>query len=348
LDSKAKSNERTSLLCTADEGTFTVGSLRLGGVEQFTTDLIFDAGVEVSFSVVGPSSIHLFGYFLGEKDDFDDEFDDEEGFGLLGEDSEGEEGEDEEGAEELPVKMLPPPAKAENGKKGNNKRKNESEAPVTPVQTPNKKAKQADTPKQAETPKAEAASQAQATQDTPKSLSKKEKRKLAKEKKEAEATTPEAKKEATPATPATPAESKQKKKQETPSSQAKEVHPVTPRPGSTPLKEPAVKKLPNGLQIEDLVIGTGETATPGKKVGVKYVGRLENGKMFDSSLKRPFGFRLGVGSVIKGWDMGVKGMKVGGKRKLVIPPALGYGAKGAAPEIPPNATLHFEVELVEA
>jgi FK506-binding nuclear protein len=343
LDAKAKSNERTSLLCTADEGTFTVGSLRLGGVEQFTTDLIFDAGVEVSFSVVGPSSIHLFGYFLGEKDDFDDEFDDEEGFDFLGEGSEGEEGEDEEGDEELPVKMLPPPAKAENGKKGNNKRKNESEAPVTPAQTPNKKAKQA------ETPKAEAAPQAQAAQETPKSLSKKEKRKLAKEKKEAEATTPETKKEATtPATPATPAESKQKqKKQETPSSQAKE-HPVTPRPGSTPLKEPAVKKLPNGLQIEDLVIGTGETATPGKKVSVKYVGKLENGKMFDSSLKRPFGFRLGVGSVIKGWDMGVKGMKVGGKRKLVIPPALGYGAKGAAPEIPPNATLHFEVELVEA
>jgi len=117
---------------------------------------------------------------------------------------------------------------------------------------------------------------------------------------------------------------------------------------SLPLKSPARKQLPNGLIVEDVSLGNGQTVSPGRKIEVKYIGRLSsNGKVFDSSLNKPFSFRHGVGEVIKGWDAGIKGMRVGGKRKLIIPPQLGYGTKGKGP-IPPNATLEFEVELVKA
>ena len=102
-------------------------------------------------------------------------------------------------------------------------------------------------------------------------------------------------------------------------------------------------------QIEELVVGTGAEAKPGNRVTVHYTGRLTDGTKFDSSLdrKQPFVFPLGMGRVIKGWDLGVAGMKVGGKRKLTIPAEEGYGARGAGGVIPPNATLVFEVELLE-
>ena len=102
------------------------------------------------------------------------------------------------------------------------------------------------------------------------------------------------------------------------------------------------------LKIEDLVVGTGAAAAKGQQVTVHYTGWLTNGSKFDSSKDRndPFVFSLGRGQVIKGWDEGVGSMKVGGKRKLIIPASLGYGAQGAGGVIPPNATLIFEVELV--
>lgn len=104
----------------------------------------------------------------------------------------------------------------------------------------------------------------------------------------------------------------------------------------------------SGLRITDLVIGDGPEARSGQTVIVNYRGTLESGKEFDSSYGRgPFSFPLGAGRVIKGWDEGVQGMKVGGKRKLLIPPDLAYGNRGAGGVIPPNATLTFEVELLE-
>ncbi|MEZ4235293.1 MAG: FKBP-type peptidyl-prolyl cis-trans isomerase [Myxococcota bacterium] len=103
-----------------------------------------------------------------------------------------------------------------------------------------------------------------------------------------------------------------------------------------------------GLEIEDLTVGTGAEAAKGHQVSVHYTGWLTDGKKFDSSLDRgdPFAFQLGAGQVIQGWDQGVRGMRVGGKRKLTIPPELGYGARGFPGAIPPNATLVFEVELL--
>jgi FKBP-type peptidyl-prolyl cis-trans isomerase FkpA len=105
---------------------------------------------------------------------------------------------------------------------------------------------------------------------------------------------------------------------------------------------------PSGLKYLDLEAGSGAVAVPGQTASVHYTGWLSTGQKFDSSLDRrePFEFTLGAGQVIKGWDEGVAGMKVGGKRKLMIPPALGYGARGAGGVIPPNAELIFEVELL--
>lgn len=103
----------------------------------------------------------------------------------------------------------------------------------------------------------------------------------------------------------------------------------------------------SGLKVEDLKVGTGNEATAGKEVSVHYTGTLTNGQKFDSSKDRnePFTFKLGAGQVIKGWDQGVAGMKVGGVRKLTIPPELAYGSRQVGP-IPANSTLIFEVELL--
>jgi len=116
---------------------------------------------------------------------------------------------------------------------------------------------------------------------------------------------------------------------------------------------PATVKTASGLQYQDVVIGKGATASPGNPVQVHYTGWLQNtdgtaGQKFDSSKDRgaPFSFPLGGGQVIRGWDEGVSGMRVGGMRKLIIPAALGYGNRGAGGLIPPNATLLFDVELL--
>ena len=125
---------------------------------------------------------------------------------------------------------------------------------------------------------------------------------------------------------------------------------LTPIPSATidtQSKETTVET--NELKIEDLVVGEGKEATPGAKITVNYLGTLVNGTKFDSSYDKgiPFTFNLGAGEVIQGWDMGFSGMKVGGKRRLTIPPSLGYGERGAPPVIGANATLIFEVELLK-
>lgn len=119
--------------------------------------------------------------------------------------------------------------------------------------------------------------------------------------------------------------------------------------GKSTEKDGKVITTKSGLKYIDLKVGDGKEAKKGNTVFVHYTGWLKDGTKFDSSKDRgtPFDFPLGAGRVIKGWDEGVEGMKIGGKRKLIIPPDLGYGARGAGGVIPPNAELTFEVELLE-
>ncbi|MBU3889711.1 FKBP-type peptidyl-prolyl cis-trans isomerase [Methylosinus sporium] len=124
-------------------------------------------------------------------------------------------------------------------------------------------------------------------------------------------------------------------------------------PVPTLAQSPATTTTADGLKITDTKVGTGSGAEPGQMLKMHYTGWVSQngakGKKFDSSLDRgqPFEFRLSAGQVIPGWDKGILGMKVGGKRTLVIPPEMGYGARGAGGVIPPNATLIFDVELLE-
>ena len=114
--------------------------------------------------------------------------------------------------------------------------------------------------------------------------------------------------------------------------------------------KPETVTLPSGLKYTEAKVGSGAVAKKGRKVEMRYIGKLTNsaGKVFDKNTSgKPFRFTLGRGEVIKGWDEGIEGMRIGGERELVIPPQLAYGAKGAPPAIPKNATLHFEVKLVD-
>ena len=134
-----------------------------------------------------------------------------------------------------------------------------------------------------------------------------------------------------------------------PACSQKEAKPTAEKGAETQTVAGAVKTA-SGLSYTDIVVGTGAAPVSGKQVTVHYTGTLEDGKKFDSSVDRgqPFVFRIGAGEVIPGWDEGIMSMRVGGKRKLVIPPQLGYGAAGAGGVIPPNATLIFDVELLAA
>jgi len=320
LPANATDKSRSLVQVKLEEQPFVLASLKLDLQENVNLDLIFEAGKEVSFSVVGKNPVQLIGYFIdvdtgigGELDDDEDDIDSDDE--IFDEDDEGDDDDDEEVDEEELAKTIQ--ALTNNKRKveqpqANGAKKAKVEQPQVQKgeqkpQTP--KAEQQ--PKGAQTPKGE---QAPKGQQQPKGAQ-------------------------------TPKGEQASKGQQQPKAQQK---PQTPPAKAEPQQKATKLVLKNGLTVETIKAGAGATATSGKKVRVHYTGRLTNGKIFDKSRGAPFEFRLGAGEVIAGWDHGVAGMKVGEKRKLTIPPQLAYGARGAPPDIPKNATLEFDVELVSA
>jgi len=312
LPASAKDTGRTvvnvSFPDSEEKSYFAIASVRLDHSDTQSLDLLFDADRPVSFTSIGKNPVHLIGYTVGP--------DDSEGGGMYGSYGSSDEELDSDMGEDFEEDGEDDEEDIANNQALqaliSQKRKAKTEltngnAPAAPAP---KKAKQEQKP-QEQKPKQEQKQQQQ--KQTP-----------------AKADAPKA--DAT-AKPQTPKQTEGNKKQKSPGQQQ---------------KEPSTKTLANGLQITILREGqSDETAVNGKKVGVKYVGRLtKNGKIFDAAKEKPFVFSLGKREVIPGWDLGVHGMKVGEKRRLVIPPQLAYGAKGAGSDIPPNSTLTFEIDLI--
>ncbi|KAJ3158634.1 peptidylprolyl isomerase fpr4 [Geranomyces michiganensis] len=353
-----KNGTRTSVSIIKEDREFAICSLTPGKIEQQVLDLTFLEGEEVTFKSTGPCDIDLTGnniVFTGHDEDDDmseedyDSEDSEEGrFMEMGSDDDMD-GEDESSVDEDELQAQMQAAIAAMSGKRKAVGAAAAALPASAKKAKITEVKEEEAPK----PAATAATPAQT------------KKQAAAAKKAEAATAASVKKEATPATPAkkepaaakkaeTPLSAKAVAKKEaatTPAAAAKSAA-NTPAAAAktTPQTTPksTKKTLPNGLIIEDVTEGNGPKAKNGKKVGVRYIGRLTSGKVFDSNTKgAPFKFKLGAGDVIKGWDLGVAGMAVGGTRKLTIPAALAYGPKGAPPDIPGHATLEFEVKLME-
>ena len=288
------------------ESSYVIASLRFGVKEQTSLDLVFEPEVPIIFSTSGPSKVSLVGFYITS---FDHDEDDEE---------EEEEEEDEDEASEA-AREQGADLKALIG----DEELDDDEEDFDPNEN-------------------EEANKEQHMRDIIddkifKTELKAEKRQLKKKKEEEEAEEEEEK----PSKKAQKTEKGKKAvaKEKTPEPAKKQQQQQQQQP-----KVGEIKKYPNGLIVQDIVLGTGAKPLRGHKAVMNYVGRLKNGKIFDKS-DRPFTFKFGVGQVIKGWDIGIGSMQVGGKRKLTIPPSLGYGNQRVGP-IPANSTLIFDVELI--
>ncbi|KAI8391372.1 uncharacterized protein BYT42DRAFT_542931 [Radiomyces spectabilis] len=379
LSDTISSKDRSTLCVKVDKNDFALCSLVPEKTEQQPLDLTLVEGEEVTFYVKGDNTIHLTGNYIfeddedeysdddeemesdeenwadmpegmdpeqmaqyldGDEDSEDDEdFDDEELDEELDEDDEEEDSEDddededeeEESGDEWVVAessgdKKKRPAEASNEQQPASKKQKAAELMQKEVEEQKKEAEKQK--KQAEKQKKQAEEQ--------KKEAEKQKKQAEKQKKQAEEQKKKAEEQKKKA-------EEQKKKAEEQKKKAEEQK----KKAEAAKEKSTVKKLPNGLIIEDIKIGTGEVAKSGKRVGMRYIGKLTNGKVFDKNVSgKPFNFLLGRGEVIKGWDIGVAGMKIGGERKLTIPAPLAYGKRGAPPDIPGNATLIFEVKLL--
>ncbi|KAG0318736.1 peptidylprolyl isomerase fpr4 [Podila horticola] len=316
---------RTSIRVTVDKKTFILCSLTPGKVEQQNLDLVFTEGEEITFSVSGDTAVHLSGNYLPEDDD--GEYGDEDD--MYGDfDGESDDDEDEEDSDENSTAIVTKGAKRLAQFEMDSDDDEDSEEDPDFTGEDDEEEEEEDEDDEEDDEEEIAAAEAKLKE----ALKKEEAAKKDAAKKKQEAVAAAAKKQKVSedkAVTTKPKEEAPKKKEE---AKKKEEH---------------KKTLPNGLTIEDVKAGEGARAKSGKKIGMRYIGRLINGKVFDKNTGgKPFSFNLGRGEVIKGWDLGIQGMQLGGERRLTIPPALAYGARGAPPDIPPNSTLVFEVKLV--
>ena len=349
-------SQRTSLIFNLDnKEDFTLCSLTTDKVEQQTLDLVLAEGETIAFRVEGPHAIHLSGYYLNEEEEHDDFINDEDEDEMYSDEAEEDsqieydsELEDEDFSEsdsEAESKSKKNPRirviesddeeeeDSEFDSEDNEEMDSEDDEDMDSEEMdtgdeseeseeeekPSKDAKKvkfdlSEAKKAKESSKPAAAPAKEVAKESPKSAP-------------AKVTPPPAKAAPAPASATTPA--------------AKPASPQAKEQGPTPVK----KTLPSGLQIEDLKLGSGAKVSQGKKVLIHYKGTLLNGSVFDSSFGgKPLKFAVGKGEVIKGMDIGLVGMAVGGSRKLVIPGPLAYGNQ-ALPKIPRNSTLVFEIRL---
>ncbi|MEW5319409.1 MAG: hypothetical protein WDW38_010563 [Sanguina aurantia] len=364
LSASVPEGKRVSLMLKMEEQEIIIATLTAGRLDSVNLDLFL--GEYAEFSVTGGYEVHLAGYFSPMDDDVSmgggDE-DDQDGI-AFGDDSDGEEGEseddeDEDGEEDEMDEMEEGSIQAMLNGHGKSKpsvvikelgdgdddsegeddegeseegESEEEEEEAAPAPMPAKRPAEQQAVKGAAQPAKKAAVEAKQAPQTPQLAAK--------------PVAVAAKSEQKPAAAKVEAKPAPKSEQKAPKPAA-----AGTAAGEVKTSKKAVRRWENGFEIEELAMGppAGKLAKSGKKVSMRYVGRLKaNGKVFDKTAgNATFSFRLGVGEVIKGWDLGVEGMRVGDKRRLVIPPQLGYKAEGVRGTIPPNATLEFDVELVD-
>lgn len=320
LDPGAKKGSKAVLMLkSGDDGPYAICSLREGITESVNLDLLVEDYSE--FSIVGSAGIHLTGYHMphedegpGFDDDEGDDYDDED-FDMAFDEDPGLLGFDEEG---LPIYLEDGPQSSsddEESDEDDEESDSEEDTPRKDVIIEDVTEDQDEDEEEVSEEEEEESEEEEEEEKTPSNNKKKEPVEQSKRK-------------------AMDVDKDSKKK-------AKNEEMVE--------KKSKAKKYPNGFEIHELQQGkaSGKLAKPGKRVSVRYTGKLTNGKVFDQTKgRKTFQFRLGVGEVIKGWDRGVEGMRVGDKRKLVVPPQMGYGSSKVGP-IPANSTLIFDVELVD-
>ncbi|KAJ2892324.1 peptidylprolyl isomerase fpr3 [Coemansia aciculifera] len=314
---------RTSVLLTVDQKSFVLCSLTPGKVEQQLLDISLTEGEEITFETHGKNEIHLTGNFVADDEDDED--------GMYDTDEEDEEGEDidlsnisPEQLQDLVNRGLIDPSDLAIGSDESDDEEYDSDDAEADDRI------REITEEEEDELVAEAMSEDEEEGEKP-IVEVKIKKQAEKKRK------PAADEDAKPAAAAA-ADAKPSKK----AKQAEKAAAVKQE------KAGKAKSLPGGVVVETKTEGSGAPAKKGQRVGMYYIGKLTNGKVFDQNTKgKPFWFRLGAGEVIKGWDTGIIGMKKGEERRLTIPGPMAYGSRGAPPDIPPHATLVFDIRLVE-
>ncbi|KAI9500088.1 hypothetical protein BX070DRAFT_230737, partial [Coemansia spiralis] len=320
----ANEDSRTSVVVTVDGKSFVLCSLTPGKIEQQPLDIWLSEGEEITFESQGDNEIHLTGNFINEEEEEDEESADEDDDG----DMLGLEYFSPEELQEMVKEGLVDPSKLldleSEGSDDPDYDSDDAEADGLIREITSDEEREL----------ADEAMSSEEEEPKPEPVKEVKIKKQAQKKRKAEA----AAAAATAAEEEEAANRKKVKKAETESKKKEEVK----------KEKAATKTLAGGVVAEIQKEGTGAVVKKGARVGMYYIGKLTNGKVFDKNVKgKPFWFRLGAGEVIKGWDVGIVGMKKGGERRLTIPAAMAYGKRGAPPDIPPNATLVFDIRLVE-
>lgn len=389
------SKEKALVVCNiGDKKPIYLCSLLPRKMETCSLNIEFEEYDEVTFSVEGPHSIHLSGFFYGEKPDSDE--DDYESDSDMEGSLEAEEINSEDDSDfafdeaddltdnemdmmpnsgvrieeivddENPATENSTPAKSKKDKQGQIVVKSIKNVPELESEDEDGFPKSSSVKDKASVPvNSEGVTEKGQNSQVKRKKATDDSEQSAKRKKDDSKTSkPENVEASTPETDVKKSKKKKKKdkkvkeeggevtnQEQTPGKKEKNTPGSKVKESATETKPSQIRTFPNGLVIEEIQMGkpNGKRADPGKKISMRYIGKLKkNGKIFDSNIgKAPFKFRLGVGQVIAGWDVGVKGMRVGDKRRLTIPPSMGYGAKGAGSDIPPNSWLVFDVELID-